>query len=91
MEREGDRGMAGEPEFEETAGGIDRAPEDAPGRPGPTWRAWVLSILAAIILSVTATLLLGGSFSLRKAAALPAGTCGASGACCPPAGTGAGK
>ena len=33
-------------------------PHTAEGRRGPTWRGWVLSILAAILLSVTATLLL---------------------------------
>jgi hypothetical protein len=29
---------------------------------GPGWRAWVISILVAIVLSVAATLLLGGDF-----------------------------
>jgi hypothetical protein len=35
-------------------------PHVAESRRGPTWRGWALSILVAIILSVTATLLLGG-------------------------------
>lgn len=54
------------------------------GRTGPTWRGFALSILAAIVLSVMATLLLGGSwssYSLRPAAAGAAGGCGP---CCPP-------
>jgi hypothetical protein len=44
------------------------------GRRGPTWPGWVLSILVAVILSVTATLLLGGY--------------GAGSNCCPPSETG---
>jgi hypothetical protein len=36
------------------------------GRRGPTWRGWVLSILVAVLLSVTATLLLGGSGAFRS-------------------------
>lgn len=38
----------------------------AEGRRGPTWRAWALSILVAVLLSVTATLLLGGSGAFRS-------------------------
>ena len=64
-------------------------PRAVEGRRGPTWRGWVLSILVAVILSVTATLLLGGSsaFRMDRAVAAGAGCCG-SGAgsdCCPPA------
>jgi hypothetical protein len=91
MEREWDMETAGEQglhEDEPLRGGREAG---TAGRPGPTWRAWVISILAAVILSVAATLLLGGSFAFRKAAALPAGVCGAGGACCPPAHTAAGK
>ncbi|MDA8179841.1 MAG: hypothetical protein M0T69_09965 [Deltaproteobacteria bacterium] len=57
-------------------------PQSVESRRGPGWKAWVLSILAAIILSVTATLLLGGSGSFRsdRAAAEGAGR-----SCCPPA------
>ena len=43
-----------------------RGSATAEGRRGPTWRGWVLSILVAIILSVTATLLLGGSGAFRS-------------------------
>jgi len=37
----------------------------AEGRRGPTWRGWALSILVAVILSVTATLLLGSPGAFR--------------------------
>jgi len=60
----------------------------AEGRRGPTWRGWVLSILVAIVLSVTATLLLGGAEAFRTVrGAAGAGCCGSgdgSGSC-PPA------
>lgn len=55
-------------------------------RTGPTWRGFALSILAAIVLSVMATLLLGGSWSsytLRSAAAGSATGCGSGAPCCP--------
>ena len=52
-------------------------PHAAEGRRGPTWSGWVLSILVAVILSVTATLLLGGSGAfLADRAAAGAGDCG---------------
>ena len=63
----------------------------AEGRRGPSWRGWVLSILAAILLSVTATLLLGGSSAFRSdGAAAGAGGrgSGAGRSCCPPADAG---
>ena len=71
-------------------GGNDRRNGDPPAaerRRGPTWRGWVLSILVAIILSVTATLLLGGSGRFRsdRAVAAGAGGYGAGSSCCPPA------
>lgn len=66
--------------FQEGAGSAARTDV----RPGPTWRAWVLSIVAAIVLSVAATLILGGSFRLPAASNAAAGGCGADGACCPP-------
>jgi hypothetical protein len=57
-------------------------------RTGLTWRGFALSILAAIVLSVMATLLFGGSWSsntLRPAAAVSPGGCGSGGGnCCPP-------
>jgi len=58
------------------------------GRSGPGWKGWVLSILAAIILSVTATLLLGGSGSFRPDRAAASGAAGAGSSCCPPADAG---
>ena len=59
-------------------------PPAVEGRRGPTWRGWVLSILVAILLSVTATLLLGGSGAFRsdRAVAAGAGGCGAGSSCC---------
>ncbi|HLO10217.1 MAG TPA: hypothetical protein VK303_06010 [Desulfobacteria bacterium] len=58
------------------------------GRRGPTWHGWVLSILVAVILSVTATLLLGGYVAFRSDNAIGAGMgSGGSGggqSCCPP-------
>lgn len=65
--------------------GEDRGAEQLRfGRPGASWRAWVLSIVAAVALSAAATLLLGGSFRLPAAGVSPGG-CGAAGNCCPPA------
>lgn len=61
----------------------------AEGWRGPSWQGWVLSIFVAIILSVTATLLLGGSGAFRSDRAVAAGSagsgCGSGGSCCPPA------
>jgi hypothetical protein len=65
-------------------------PNTSEGRHGPSWRGWVLSILAAILLSVTATLLLGGSGSFRQDRAVAAGSAEgengswAGSSCCPP-------
>ena len=55
----------------------------AESRRGPGWKGWVLSILAAVILSVTATLLLGGSGSFRPDRAVTAGAAGAGSSSCP--------
>jgi len=60
------------------AAGDSHAAED---RRGPTWRGWVFSILVAVLLSVTATLLLGGSSAFRSDGA----AAGAGRSCCPPA------
>ena len=71
---------------------VSEALRSAEGRRGPTWRGWVLFILVAVILSVTATLLLGGSGSFRPDRAMAAGSggCGSGtgSSCCPPAGDG---
>jgi hypothetical protein len=67
-------------------------PRAAEGRRGPTWRGWVLSILVAVLLSVTATLLLGGSGAFRSDPSVASGSTGggsgAGGSCCPPADAG---
>lgn len=53
-------------------------PEKAGVRRGPSWRGWLISVLVAIILSVSTTLLLGGSL-------LPSGGGCVAGAKCSPA------
>jgi len=63
---------------------------------GPGWKGWVFSILVTIILSVTATLLLGGSgsFSFQSDRAAAGGEArsgsgsGSGSSCCPPADAG---
>jgi len=86
----GIRESTGPQESAET--GASGARRSAGGRPGPGWKGWVLSILVAIILSVTATLLLGGSAAFRSDRAVAPGSagsgCGAGGSCCPPADAG---
>jgi hypothetical protein len=84
-EEKGTQESAGMQESTEAAATEDsNTPED---RRGPTWRGWVLSILAAVILSVTATLLLGGSFAGRPEGPMDPGAAGSGcgGPCCPPA------
>ena len=76
--------MKGETGMEESTGSQASTEQSATGdsstaegRRGPTWRGWVLSILVAILLSVTATLLLGGSGAFRSDhAAAGMGDCG---------------
>jgi hypothetical protein len=59
MEEEtGMQASTGMQDSTEMAGAADS--HTAGSRRGPGWKGWVLSILAAVILSVTATLLLGG-------------------------------
>jgi hypothetical protein len=48
-----------------------------------TWRGLVIAVIAAIVLSLTATLLLGGSFGVYNRGS--ASACGPGSACCPPA------
>jgi hypothetical protein len=93
MEEEKGKGkqeVTGMHESTETAATGD--PQTVESRRGPGWKGWVLSILVAIILSVTATLFLGGSGSFRPGRAVAgaaAGGCGsgagAGSGCCPPA------
>jgi len=83
MEEEMERkGTTGTPVPTETNAAVDS--HAAAGRRGPTWRGWVLSILVAILLSVTATLLLGGSGAFRSGHS----AAGAGRNCCPPADAG---
>lgn len=61
-------------------------------RRGPGWRGWLLSILVAILLSVTMTLLLCGSGAFRSVRAVGTGAAGSAHAtgdpCCPPGAAG---
>ena len=56
---------------------------------GPTWKGWAVSIIAAVVLSAAATLLLGGWSSFGPllnagGPASPASAAGCGGPCCPP-------
>ncbi len=62
----------------ETISGEER-PEKAEDHLSPSWRGWVVSILVAVILSVSATLLLTGSYWPKGSVA--AGGCGQGGKC----------
>lgn len=57
------------------------------GLSSPTWRGLVIAVVTAIVLSVTATFLLGGSFMQGGGSSAAAG-CGPGSACCPPVGGG---
>ncbi|MDD5761228.1 MAG: hypothetical protein PHP88_01795 [bacterium] len=61
-------------------------------RRGPGWKGWVLSILVAVILSVTTTLLLCGSGAFRSVRAVASGAGGVGHGtgdpCCPPVASG---
>ncbi len=50
------------------------------GLSSPTWRGFLIAVIAAIVLSVTATLLLGGSFGSERSGST--GGCGAGSGCC---------
>ena len=66
--------MAEPREFHGSTGTVATGdPLASEGRRGPTWRGWVLSILVAILLSVTATLFLGGSGAFWSDCAIRAG------------------
>jgi hypothetical protein len=58
-------------------------PDSQGGISSPSWRGLVIAVVAAIVLSVTATLLLGGSFGYGRNGSV--GGCGAGGGCCAPA------
>ena len=91
-EEKGKQDSTGMRESTETAATGDS--HAAEGRRGPTWRGWMLSVLVAIILSVAAMLLLGGSASFRPDRAVAAGAAAggngswAGSSCCPPADAG---
>lgn len=75
--------MTDEEKFPETPGDPAEEPLAQEGRrTGPTWRAWILTILVAVVLSVSATMLLGGSASFRPDAAPANAQGGCGGGCC---------
>ena len=83
MEGKHDREGRGERDFlAENVPARDGDPSGLPGHPPPL-RGLVVAVVAAAILSVAATLLLGGSFAPGRATS--AGGCGSGSACCPPA------
>lgn len=48
----------------------------------PAWRAWVVTVMAAVLLSLAATWLLGGYDDFRAAPASSGNTAGCGGGCC---------
>jgi len=70
--------------------GIDRPDRDGEHRPGPTWRGLVIAVIAAVMLSVGATLLLGGSYGFTRQGASSGCGAGAAGDCCAPSNSGSG-
>lgn len=64
----------------------EREPE-AEDRVGPTWRGLLIAVIAAVVLSVGATLLLGGTFGFtRQSASTGCGAGTVSDCCAPPEG-----
>lgn len=59
----------------------DERRKEPEARTSPSWRGLVIAVIAAIVLSVSATLLLGGSFGIYGRS--PSGGCGSGGNCCP--------
>jgi len=88
-EETGMKGSKGMMDSSENA--VEADSHTSESRRGPTWRGWVLSIIVAIALSVTATLLLGGSVAFRSDRVAASGAAsggsgpGAGSNCCPPA------
>ena len=67
------------------------APRDSAmheGGPGFSWRALAISVALAVVLSVAATLLFGGTFRPVAGWGGTAAPCGGGSGCCPPAGAG---
>jgi len=88
MERDltGHPGDPGKPEGRESEGRLDIGRPDRDGEhpPGPTWRGLVIAVVAAVMLSVGATLLLGGSYGFTRQGATSGCGAGAAGDCCAP-------
>ena len=71
------------------AGAQGEALRDPVGVTAGRWRTMVVSVVVAVVLSVTATLVLGGAFRSVTAGAGAFVPCGAGGGCCPPGSEGA--
>lgn len=54
-------------------------------RSRPTWRGLLIAVIAAVVLSVGATLLLGGTFGVTREGAAAGCGAGAVSDCCSPA------
>jgi hypothetical protein len=57
-------------------------PDTQGGISSPTWRGLLIAVIAAIVLSVTATIMLGGAFVYGRGGT--AAGCGAGSGCCAP-------
>ena len=66
------------------AGAQGETPRDPAGVTAGRWSTLVVSVVVAVVLSVTATFLLGGAFRSITAGAGAFVPCGAGGGCCPP-------
>lgn len=60
----------------------DDAGSAGEARRRPAWRAWVVTVLAAALLSAAATLLLGGYDAFLAEPVPAANTAGCGGGCC---------
>lgn len=66
---------------------LDETEQDAQaGISSPTWRGLVIAVIAAVVLSVGATLLLGGTFGFTRQGASAGCGAGAVSDCCAPRG-----
>jgi len=64
--------------------GPDPVERDEGYRTRPTWRGLLIAVIAAVVLSVGATLLLGGSYGFTRQGAASGCGAGAAGDCCAP-------
>ena len=86
QDRTGHSTGPGKPEREEREerDGLFRAEPGEEERTRPTWRGLLIAVIAAVVLSVGATLLLGGTFGFTRQEAATGCGAGAVHDCCPP-------